>query len=123
MEEEEEKKTLIVFFIFLEFIRQRWGHQDWRGRASVDESQTGEPVGASSQMPCDKQGTVETALVADVAVANKCAQEAQVITGCWHNIRQPHRGHRCKLDLILIRRLTIGARRKLDTEFLLKIGS
>lgn len=38
--------------------------------------------GASSQMPCEKQGTGETALVADVPVTNKCAREAQVITGC-----------------------------------------
>lgn len=48
----------------------------------MDGRQTGEPVGASSQMPYEKQGTGETALVADVPVANKCARKAQVITGC-----------------------------------------
>lgn len=81
MEEEEEKKTLIVFFVF-------WSSSDSSEATRTDragllwmEARQGN-LWASSQMPCDKQGTVETALVADVAVANKCAREAQVITGC-----------------------------------------
>ena len=75
------KKTLIVFFIF-------WRSSDSSEATRTDragllwmEARQGN-LWASSQMPRDNQGTVETALVADVAVANKCAREAQVITGC-----------------------------------------